>query len=168
LTPEIGNFREKDLVSYMKYHFGEYVDYQICNKKEEDVVVFDRRISIKHSSQMKDVSSGIKVCWTVHSSLQDQFIDTYTFNTDLLLVYVNVEQYDGQIRVYYMSKEKLNIEYSNKFKKLNGNSRGIEFDPTYFRYIRSDSEFSCRIRFSLNQTDYMDPIQKRLQKMTFF
>jgi hypothetical protein len=168
LTPEIGNFREKDLVAYMKYHFNDRVHYQICNKKEEDIVVFDRPISIKHSSQKKDVCSGIKVCWTGNQTLQDRFIDTYTFNTDLLLVYVNVEQKDGQIRVYYMSKEKLNIECNNKFKKLNGNSRGIELDPTYFRYIRSDSEFSCRIRFSLTELNYLDPIQKRIDKITTF
>ena len=53
LTPEIGCARERDLIAYL-YASGKFnITHNIPNVKPYDIIINDRKISVKHSSNKK-------------------------------------------------------------------------------------------------------------------
>jgi hypothetical protein len=176
LTPEIGSFREKDIISWFSY-FIKDVRYNINNSNEEDVIIKNRHISIKHSSNIKTVSSGIKVKWTVDKDKQIIFIDNYIFKCDILLLYIRFDKNlkSGTIEIIYVLQnilvklqEQFKLSKQQVFKTLNGNSRGIELNNDYFKKIIEFSEFHITINFKNIKCNYCNPIEKRKQLLKMF
>lgn len=160
MSPEVGNSREKDLVAMLSLKYPKETDYNIPNDAKEDVVFCGEKISIKH----KTVSgrslnySGIKLVWTVDAKSQEDFLNAYHVETGLLLVFLA----EAFIHVNYITRDNLlqQVErYPGKFyKTLGGNSRGIEYDPTFLRETFSAGNLSIRIP--------RDPLPDRVDAIT--
>lgn len=172
LTPEVGSSRERDLISSFVSNLELSVNYNITNDKEEDVLVNDLKVSIKHSSNKSKSQSGIKIIWTVDSEKRNEFLKNFTFNCDIIIIYVRFSETldKGQIEVIFIVKEKLseiheNFKSNNKnvFNCLDGNSRGIEFDKKFFEEILKNLDFHIKINFTNATYEFCNPISKRVK-----
>ena len=172
LVPEVGSSREKDIISWFSYFMNQDVKFDINNSNEEDVIIENKNTSIKHSSNKKPNSSGIKIKWTVNRDKQKEFLDTFVFTCDLMIIYVrfDIKLISGNIQIIYIlknilneHKQKFKSEQKSPFKLLNGNSRGIEFNNIFFEDIIKLSEFNITIKFKNISCMYCNPIEKRIQ-----
>ena len=168
LTADVGTSREKDIISFMKYYYSDFLNYDIDNEKEEDLIFKNTKISIKHSSMKRVTNQNIKILWTVNKDLQQKFIETFEFNCDLLIVYVRFDtNQKGEIEVLYILKDILNQkkeEYKecifSTYDKSNG--RGIGFQTNYFKTIVNSCEFRYKIEFDNLNSSTEDSIERRL------
>ena len=156
LTPEVGSSRERDLIASFASNPLLNVNYDIPNEKEEDVIINNNNISIKHSSNKKNSQSGIKIIWTVDIEKRNEFLKRFTFKCDLIIMYVRFDKTieNGEIEIICISRNELihqqtnsNIRKETIFKCLEGNSRGIEFDKKFFEKIIQNSLFHIKIIF---------------------
>jgi len=172
LTPEIGSSRERDLISSFVSNLELNVNYNITNDKKEDVIINDLKLSIKHSSNKSKSQSGIKIIWTVDFEKRNEFLKNFTFNCDIIVVYVRFSKMldNGELEIIYIRKEKLS-EIHNNFKLieknvfncLDGNSRGIEFDKKFYDEILKNINFHIKINFMNINYDVCNPISKRVK-----
>ena len=109
LTPEVGSSRERDLIASFANNKILNVEFDISNKKESDVVINNNKISIKHSSNKKNSHNGIKIIWTVDIEKRKEFIKNFTFNCDLIIVYVRFDSkmINGELEIIYISSDEL-------------------------------------------------------------
>ena len=163
LTAEVGSSREKDLIAYMKYILDYKVNYKINNECEEDVLINNRKWSIKHSSYKSLSKQNIKISWTSNEHKQKIFIQNFTFTCDLLIVYVR----EDNIEVLFIVKEEL-----NKLKGKNGtifncvsdsNGRGIGLTKQFFDDIVKHCEFHCKIELETLLSTNEDCIENRVK-----
>jgi hypothetical protein len=172
LTPEVGSSRERDLISSFVSNLDLNVNYNIMNDKEEDVIINDIKLSIKHSSNKSKSQNGIKIIWTVDTEKRNEFLKNFTFNCDIIIVYVRFSEMldKGELEVIFINKYNLNEihnEYKstnkNIFKCLDGNSRGIEFDKKFFEEMLKKLNFHIKIKFTNINSDVCNPISKRVK-----
>jgi hypothetical protein len=172
LTPEVGSSRERDLIASFVSNLELNVNYNITNDKEEDVIINDLKLSIKHSSNKSKSQSGIKIIWTVDSEKRNEFLKNFTFNCDIIIVYVRFSEIldKGELEIIFIRKEKLSeihnnfkLSEKNVFKCLDGNSRGIEFDKKFFEEILKNIDFHIKIKFTNINCDVCNPISKRVK-----
>ena len=172
LTPEVGSSRERDLVASLASNPLLDVKYDISNEREEDVIVDNNNISIKHSSNKNNSQSGIKIIWTVDIDKRNDFLKHFVFNCDLIIVYVRFDKTleNGHFEIIYISRDELILQQTNSntskepvFKCLEGNSRGIVFEKKFFEKIISNSLFHVKINFINFTCDMCNPISKRLK-----
>lgn len=177
LTPEVGSFREKDLIAYLLSNKKLNVNYNISNNKIEDVIINNKKISIKHSSNKIICKNGIKIIWSVNKIKQNEFIKKFIFTCDLLIIFIRFDNNinNGNIEIIYITKEILSkqhflslIRKESIFNCLNGNSRGIEFSTKFFSTIISNCEFHIKIKFTNIININFDPILKRLKMLKVF
>lgn len=85
---EVGSLRERIIVALLIYIYGrENVLTQIpITKSEEDVRLFDLRISIKTISN--PAFRGVKIVWTVDREKLLEFRENYYPSCDILLVQI--------------------------------------------------------------------------------
>ena len=175
LTPEIGTAREKDLIASLVSNQDLVVTYDIPNESEEDVIVNEEMISIKHSSSKKVSSGGIKVIWTSNELKQSEFVRNHVWGErHLLLSFVRFKDHgtnSGELEIILLDKTViLHQQYLHLlreepvFKCLKGNCRGIEFVPSFFEHLIRNCEFHLKVEFDGFDQDSMvrDPIQHRL------
>lgn len=175
LTPEIGTAREKDLVASLLSNPDLAVTYDIPNESEEDVIVDGEMISIKHSSNKKVTSRGIKVIWTSNELKQSDFVRKHVWGKrHLLLSFVRFKDHgtnSGELEIILLDKTAIHhqqhlhlIREDPVFKCLKGNCRGIEFFPSFFNQLILNCEFHVKIDFDGFDQESMviDPIQHRL------
>ena len=173
LNPEVGSSRENDLKASFLSNQILTINYNIPNENEEDIIIDNKKISIKHSSDNTTTCSGIKIIWTVNKESREEFKKNFIFKCDLLIVYVRFNDRilldKGDLEIIYISKETLlnqqNIFNTNKqniFKFLDGNSRGVEFDKLFFKKIITESLFHTIIKFNNFECTISDPVIKRL------
>ena len=86
LSPEVGNSREKDLIASLKSNPQLTVNYDVHNYCKQDVFLNKKGISIKHSSNKRVSSSGVKVVWTSNENKQALFVSSYDFDHDMLFI----------------------------------------------------------------------------------
>lgn len=172
LTPEVGSSRERDLIASLASNPMLDVKYDISNEREEDVVIDNNNISIKHSSNKNNSQSGIKIIWTVDIDKRNDFLKHFVFNCDLIIVYVRFDKTleNGHFEIVYISRDELILQQTNSntsqepiFKCLEGNSRGIEFEKKFFEKIILNSLFHIKINFTNFSCDMCNPISKRLK-----
>ncbi len=172
LTPEVGSSRERDLIASFVSNLGLNVNYNITNDKEEDVIIDDIKLSIKHSSNKIKSHSGIKIIWTVDTEKRNEFLKNFTFNCDIIIVYVRFSEIldKGELEIIFISKDRLvsiQEEFKstdkNIFKCLDGNSRGIEFDKKFFEEMLKNLNFHIKIKFTNINCDICNPIAKRVK-----
>ena len=172
LTPEVGSSRERDLIASFASNPLLNVNYDITNEKEEDVKINNNNISIKHSSNKNNSQNGIKIIWTVDIEKRNEFLKKFTFNCDLIIIYVRFDKTieNGYLEIIYISRNELIHQQTNSsirkeilFKCLEGNSRGIEFDKKFFEKIIQNSLFHIKINFKNFKCDNFNPISKRLK-----
>lgn len=172
LTPEVGSSREMDLIASFASNPKLNVKYDISNEKNEDVIINNNNISIKHSSNKKNSQSGIKIIWTVNNEKRSDFVKHFTFKCDLIIVYIRFDKTleNGDIEIIYINRNELIHQHINSiirkeiiFKCLEGNSRGIEFDKKFFEKIIQSSLFHIKINFKNFKCDICNPIVKRLK-----
>lgn len=172
LTPEVGSSRERDIIASFVSNLELNVDYNITNDKEEDVIVNDLKLSIKHSSNKSKSQSGIKIIWTVDSEKRNEFLKNFTFKCDIIIVYVRFSETldKGELEVIFIRKDKLTEIHNdfkssekNVFKFLDGNSRGIEFDKKFFEEILKNLDFHIKIKFTNIMCDVCNPISRRVK-----
>jgi hypothetical protein len=170
LTAEVGTSREKDLIAYICHTLkNKEVDYKINNEAEEDLIVSGRKISIKHSSNKSCSGASVKVHWAENKNKQSEFIKTFEFTCDILLVFVRFSADDvshGNVEFLYFSKEMLNHfkkKMNNIFKTRNSNGRGIEFSKVFFDAIVDHADYHLQVRFELESRQIIGPIDRRLQ-----
>jgi hypothetical protein len=171
LTPEVGSSRERDLIASLASNNSLNVNYDIKFDHEEDVIVNNNKISIKHSSNKKNTHCGIKIIWTVDKTKRDLFLKNFNFNCDLLIVYVRIDKTlcNGELEIIYIPISVLIqqhimscIRKEKIFKCLEGNSRGIEFEKIFFNKIIENSLFHIKINFNNFKCELNNPINKRL------
>ena len=173
LTADVGMSREKDIIAYMIYILGETVDYKIDNEKEEDVICDGRKISIKHSSVKTLSNASIKLQWTENKERQKQFIETFKFTCDLLIIYVRFKETGGEIEILYCTVDILE-ELLDNFKETkedvfkmreNSNGRGIEFNRNFFEAIIKNCDYHVKILFTDMKINALDAITRRLNEL---
>lgn len=173
LTPEVGSSRERDLISSFVTNKKLSVHYNIANNKEEDIIINDKKISIKHSSNKIKSQFGIKIVWTVDNDKRNEFVQNYKFCCDLIIIYVRFSSiYNGELEILYIPIEKL-LELQSTFaennmpifKCLDGNSRGIEFDKKFFEQIILNVLFHIKIVFKNDNCELCNPIMKRVKML---
>ena len=167
-TAEVGTSREKDLSAFIKFCMKDSVNVDINNENEEDIIVNERNISIKHSSNKSTSQQSIKVLWTENKELQQKFIENFKFKCDMLIIYVRFSTFEqGELEVLYAEAETLNTlkeESTDTIFKTreNSNGRGIEFTNDFFTKIKENIEFRCKIIFNNMKFEQTDPITRRL------
>lgn len=168
-TAEVGTSREKDLSAFIKFFMKESVNININNENEEDIIVNERKISIKHSSNKSISQQSIKIIWTENKELQQKFIENCKFQCDMLIVYVRFTTYEsGELEIIYIEADvlnKLKEESSNCIFKTreNSNGRGIEFTSDFFTKMKENVEFRCKVNFEKMIFENTDPITRRLK-----
>jgi hypothetical protein len=128
---EVGSLRERIIVAFMIYKFGEKnVNSEIpITESEVDVRVFDTDISIKTITGNK--FSGVKLIWTVDAESVKHFKDNYKPHCDILFIQIVWNKTGG---LYYLPievQEKVYKELGSdeyiKLPKAGTNPRGAEF-----------------------------------------
>ena len=86
---EVGNLRERIITALLIYYFGNknVISDIPTTKTEIDVIVFDKKISIKTLSGIN--YGGVKLIWTVDRDKSIEFKNNYKPVCDILLVRVN-------------------------------------------------------------------------------
>jgi hypothetical protein len=173
LTAEVGSSRERDLIAYIMYQLQEKykIDYKINNEYEEDIIINDTKISIKHSSNKTNSKSSIKVSWTQHKESKDKIMNNFVFKCDLIIIYVRMKEIQcGSIEVLYFTKSNLNElkqQSKNIFKTRDtSNGRGIEFHPEFFKIMLNNVDYHCKIEYEeTNTSEEIDCISRRLHML---
>jgi hypothetical protein len=139
LGMEIGSAREKIIIALFIYKFGiEQVKIDIpITENEIDVIVMNQAISIKTVTGKK--INGIKLIWTVDQEKALNFRQTYTPNSDLILIQINWQSLGyiyfipltSQIEVL----EKLSLFEYIKLPKPGTNARGVELSSHGIREL---------------------------------
>jgi hypothetical protein len=127
---EVGSLRERIIVAFLIYKFGESnVETEIpITEPEIDVKVYDTPISIKTITGRS--FSGVKLIWTVDSVSANNFKNKYQPSCDMIFVQILWNNNGG---FYYIPKE-LQLEVFNqigkdkyiKLPKEGTNPRGAE------------------------------------------
>ena len=144
---EVGVAREKIVIAFLIYELGEEnVNTKIpINKKEVDVIVFNKPISIK--TILGKTIKNIKLIWTVDYKKAVDFVQNYKCKADMLLIHVN---WGGEGGLFFVKKEIQNnfLERCGKenffiLPKKGTNSRGIEIRKEILKKIikHEDTEF---------------------------
>lgn len=174
LTTEVGSSREKDLVAFLKYNQDLKVKYNIDNKDEADCKIKGRKTSIKHISSNRIGPNGLKIKWTSNKEKQKEFINDFTFTCDLLLVFVKFEDIMTlTLEIIFINKGKLQKLYEQSkgekvFKALNGNSRGIEFEKSFFNKMMDNKMYHLVANIKKLSCKECDPITKRMKLLEIF
>ena len=126
---EVGSFRERILISYFIYKFGENnVTVNLPPTEHEiDVLVNNKPYSIKTITN----NAGVKVVWTVDREKVLDFIKKYQPKCDIILVNI---RWDGEGSLFLIPLEaqkevflQLDADGYLKAPKQGTNPRGIEF-----------------------------------------
>jgi hypothetical protein len=176
LNPEVGSSRENDLKASFLSNEIFTINYNIPNENEEDIIIDNKKISIKHSSDNNTICSGIKITWTVNKESREEFKKNFIFKCDFIIIYVRFNDRilldKGELEIIYIPMETLinqqNIFNKNKqniYKFLDGNSRGIEFDKLFFKKIIDESLFHIKIKFNNLICNISNPVIKRLNQI---
>ena len=132
LSPDIGNTRERILISIFEELFGkENVNDDLGPvEKEVDVEILKERYSIKTLTSKKP--KGVKAVWTVDEGSVKKFVKKY--KPTCLIIYVHINWGEkGGIYLFDLNAQKKTIKKlgrdKNYFKipKLDTNPRGVEF-----------------------------------------
>ena len=99
---EVGVLREKIIIALFLYVYGEQnVNTEVTiTEPETDVFVMSNPISIK--TKQGNISSGVKVAWTVDTNSADMFLKSYFPKTDIILVNINWNKEGG---FYFIPKQ---------------------------------------------------------------
>ncbi len=176
LSTEIGTSREKDLVALLKTNPDLRVDYDIDNKGEADCIIKDRKISIKHISNKKIGQSGLKIKWTSNEKKQKEFIKSFRFTCSMLIVFVRFEDLTKvTLEFIFISKKTLQEQYKESkksgekvFKAIKGNSRGIEFEKSFFNKMMDNKMYHLVANIQNLPCEKCDPITKRMKLLEIF
>ena len=126
---EVGSFRERILISYFIYKFGENnVTVNLPPTEHKiDVLVNNKPYSIKTITN----NAGVKVVWTVDREKVLDFIKKYQPKCDIILVNI---RWDGEGSLFLIPLEaqkevflQLDADGYLKAPKQGTNPRGIEF-----------------------------------------
>ena len=137
LGMEIGSARERILIAFLVYNFGDKdINANIpITSPETDVMVFNKPLSIKTFSN--NSIKGVKLIWTTDQLKIKEFIDSYKSECDILLIHINWNAVGG---IYLITKECQNEIFQqcgnkNYFKipKEGTNSRGVEISDEAIR-----------------------------------
>jgi len=173
LSPEIGSSREKNIIASFTTNPIFDIEYMIDNKYEEDCIIDNKKISIKHSSNKKNIGNGIKIIWISNKIEQSKFIKKFLFSTNLLIIWIR----ENELEILYVKYEILNkyhhlfnIMKKQVFKCLSGNSRGIELSKDFFKKILEKSTFHKKIPIdnTYNADNEVNCIQKRIKLLKIF
>lgn len=167
LSPDIGNVRERILITLLMYKFGkENIDTNIpAQEKEVDVKIDDIPISIKTITS--NSFSGVKASWTVDAKKAEQFRNTYKPTCDILLARLNWEKVGGLylIPLEVQNEILLEIGVDNylKLPKPGTNPRGIEFDKDALkRLVEHETSNVIDINWIKHDISH-DPYEKWLE-----
>ena len=136
---EVGSLRERIVVAFMIYKFGEVnVETEIpITEPEVDVKVYNIPISIKTKTGKS--FSGVKLIWTVDSARANSFKNKYQPSCDMIFVQIIWNKEGG---FYYIPKE-IQLEIFNqigrenyiKLPKAGTNPRGAEITSSALKLI---------------------------------
>jgi hypothetical protein len=156
---EVGTIRERIVVSYLIYRFGEdNVNSDIPTTEPEiDVELFHEPISIK--TMTGKISSGFKLCWTVDADSAFRFINQYKPSCDILFAQII---WDNEGYLFYIPKEvQLEVfKYRGrnsylKMPKAGTNPRGVEITGDALRLLIEDEHtLRLKINWVKEQVEY--------------
>ena len=144
---EVGVLREKIIIALFLYVYGEQnVNANISIiEPETDVIVMNNPISIK--TKQGNISSGVKVAWTVDTASADVFLKSYHPKTDIVLVNINWNKEGG---FYFIPKKvqdeiiaQIGIENYIKLPKPGTNNRGVEFSSNAMNMLLNNINTKC-------------------------
>lgn len=160
LQIEIGSSREKDIIASLCCNPYINVVYDIPTENEEDVIVNDRKISIKHSSQ-----KGIR-----HKDIMITRRNKCEFNCDFLIIFINFSKdlSSGKLDIIYIKLETIILEsmiFQLLKKKVTKKrkKRPHEFTSEFFKSIVDKATFHIKIKFNNIQCEKTDPIKQRCE-----
>ena len=111
-------------------------------KTEIDVIVFDKKISIKTLSGIN--YGGVKLIWTVDRDKSIEFKNNYKPVCDILLVRVNWNSEGGLFLIPQKVQEQvidfLGIDEYIKLPKQNTNPRGVEISSSALKMLLNNNE----------------------------
>jgi hypothetical protein len=164
---EVGSVREKIIVAFLIYKFGEKnVETEIpITEAEIDVKLFDKPISIKTITGK--YLSGVKLIWTVDAEKSLEFKNNYKPNCDMIFVQIN---WDSEGGLYYFPLElqieifkKLGAEKYIKLPKAGTNPRGVEMTGEALNeLINSNKCYKIKINWVKNTTEFK-PFQRWIE-----
>lgn len=160
LGMEVGNLRERIVVSLLSYYFGEYrVNTHVpTTEAEKDVILDNNPISIKTMTSKANFNfSGVKLSWTVDRAKAKEFADNYFPTCDILFVHI----YWASIGAfYYIPKEvqqeilaTLGSENYIKLPKSGTNPRGVEFSSAAFKML-CEHKKSYKLAIAWDKPDF--------------
>ncbi|HOV91771.1 MAG TPA: ThaI family type II restriction endonuclease [Candidatus Kapabacteria bacterium] len=136
---EVGSVREKIIVSFLIYKFGENnVETEIpITEPEIDVKVFNNPISIKTITGTS--FSGVKLIWTVDSTSVINFKNKYKPSCDMIFIKIN---WDNKGSFFYIPQEvqsevfcQIGRDNYIKLPKLGTNPRGAEISSVALKAL---------------------------------
>jgi hypothetical protein len=166
---EIGLSRERDQVAVLKMFLSDDINFDIDNKRPEDFIVGNSKVSIKHCSGK--VGKRIKIKWTsseksVKSAI-DQIINAEdSYYPNLIITYIDIKHRKCTILCVSSDENKKIIKTLKRdaFHIPNGNSRGIEYSN------EAMSELLNRVYFKIEINDFdfmngpgLNPIERRIR-----
>ena len=163
---EVGNLRERILVSMLIHKFGiENVDTEIpTTEPEVDVKVSGRPLSIKTITNK--YLTGVKLKWTVDTSKSKEFLTLYKPTCDLLVARIQWDSTGGLHFIPQNVQESYFEEYGKdnylKLPKPGTNPRGIEISRIALESLANDKESrTIEINWNKRNIDY-DPYKRWL------
>lgn len=125
---EVGSLRERVIISYFIYKFGEWnVKVNLPPTEHEvDVLVNDKPYSIKTITG----NGGVKAVWTVDRERVLDFIKKYTPQCDIILVNIRWGENGGIFLIPLEAQKEIAMQLKNAYLKApkpGTNPRGIEF-----------------------------------------
>jgi len=161
---EVGNLREKILVSMLIHKFGkDNVDTEKpTTEPEVDVKISGHPLSIKTIT--KKYLGGIKISWTVDEAKSKEFLNTYIPTCDMLIARIEWNNMGG---IYYIPQkvqkeyiEANGIETYLKLPKPGTNPRGIEITRTSLESLSTnENSKSLEIEWTKRDLNY-DPYKR--------
>lgn len=139
---EVGSLREKILIAFLIYAFGEEnVETELpITEPEVDVKLFGQPVSIKTITGL----GGVKIIWTVDAQKAREFRETYVPKCDILLVVIHWGSRGGLYYVPLEVQRKLfrlmGREKYIKLPKPGTNPRGAEYSKEALLRLLRDSD----------------------------
>ncbi len=156
---EVGSIRERIIVSFFIYKFGEQnIDSNIpITEPEMDVKIFNDPISIKTKTGTN--YSGVKLIWTVDAQNAKTFMDSYYPSMDMIFVQIN---WDKQGAIYYLPLEIQREVFDTigkakyiKLPKEGTNPRGVEIMENALKQIcEHNNVYKIPIYWIKSQIDF--------------